>query len=83
MIIYRWIAERIAAHGEGKSWLIIAPHRLCPIIGEDILCLVWEAMIASLTIGYAFDVGELLARELRDRAIVEQKALLAYLCMIT
>lgn len=39
-------------------------------------------MIAGFTVGYAFDVGEFLARELRDKAIAEQKVILAYPCMI-
>lgn len=40
-------------------------------------------MIAGFTIKYAFDVGELLSRELRDRAIAKYKPFLAYPCMIT
>lgn len=33
--------------------------------------------------GYKFDIAKFLSRELRDRSVGGQKALLGYLCMIT
>ncbi|KAF3648907.1 hypothetical protein FXO38_17937 [Capsicum annuum] len=51
--------------------------------GDDVLRPVWADMLAGFTAGCAFDVGELLARELRVRKIGSQKAFLAYPCMIT
>lgn len=51
---------------KGKSWWILAQHRLCPTTGDDVLSLVWAAMLVDFTTGYAFDFGEFLDREMRD-----------------
>lgn len=42
------------------------------MIGNDMLSPLCVAMIASFTIRYAFNFGKFLAKELRDRAIVEK-----------
>lgn len=34
-------------------------------------------------VGYEFDMGEFLAREIRDQTVGEEKLLLVYLCIIT
>lgn len=41
------------------------------------------ALIARLIVGYEFDVGKFLAREIWDRAVGGEKLLLVYPCMIT
>ncbi|KAF3623822.1 hypothetical protein FXO38_30575 [Capsicum annuum] len=57
---------------EGKVWWILAQHRLCSTVGDDVLNLVHASMVASFTVGYAFNVGEFLARVLGDRAVGSQ-----------
>lgn len=47
---------------EGKAWWTIVHHRLCPTIGDDVLSPFWVTMIEGFTLGYAFDIGEFLAR---------------------
>lgn len=42
---------------EAKGWWTLAQHRLCPMIGDNVLCLICAALIP----GYQFDVGEFLA----------------------
>ncbi|KAF3625184.1 hypothetical protein FXO38_10420 [Capsicum annuum] len=98
MVIFRWIAERIAVHGEhetwivgesqqikwgtlnfeGKAWWILARHKLYPIIRDDVLSSVWAAMISNFIAVYEFDIGKFLDREIRDKAVEEQKVLRAY-----
>lgn len=63
---------------EFKAWWTIAHHKICQTIGDDVLSLFLSVMIAYFTLRYTFDVGEFLAQELRDRVVLEQKALLDY-----
>lgn len=68
---------------EGKEWLIITQHRLCPTTSDDVLSQFRAAMIDGFIVGYAFDNGKFLAREMRDRAVGGNKVSLAYLFLIT
>lgn len=67
---------------EGKSWWTLARHRLCPTMGDNILSLVWEAMIARFIDDYDFDIAEFLSWEIGDQEVGGEKSLLAYTCMM-
>lgn len=43
--------------------------RLCPTIGDDVLSMVYAAMIEDFTVEYAFNFGEFLDREMRDMIV--------------
>lgn len=45
--------------------------------------LIWPAMIVGFPIQCVFNMGEFLAREMRNRVVGDYKALLAYLYKIT
>lgn len=68
---------------KAKSWWILAQHRLCPTIGDNVLSPFRSALIVGFMYGYEFNLGEFLARQIRYRAMGREKLLLSYLCMIT
>lgn len=42
---------------EGKAWWTLARQKLCPTTSDDVLSLVWVAMIADFMESYEFDVA--------------------------
>lgn len=58
--------KKITLTFEAKALWILARHRLCPTIRENVMSLIGAAMIGGLIDGYDFDIVEFLAWEMRD-----------------
>lgn len=79
-------SQRIKKHilnFESKVWWALSLHRIFPTIGDNVLSLVRVAMIVDFIDSYDFDIGEILAQEIRDRDVGGDKSLLVYHYMIT
>ncbi|KAF3666761.1 hypothetical protein FXO37_10360 [Capsicum annuum] len=69
--------EKNTINFKGKALWTLAQHRLCSTIGDNVLSLVWTAMIAGFIDSYEFDVCEFLAQEWRNLAVGGVKSLFA------
>lgn len=52
------------------------------IAGANILCPIWKAMKVIFMAVYDFDVSKFVSREMKDRVVGSEKALLEYPCVI-
>lgn len=59
-----WNIEKHMLNFEVKAWWKLAWHKLCTTTGNNVLNPVCVVLIAGLIVGYEFDVGVFLARDI-------------------
>lgn len=68
---------------EAKVWWTVIRYRLCPTTRENILSSIREALIEGLMVGYKFDMGQFISKEIQDRALGRERLVLVFPCLIT
>lgn len=63
---------------KANVWQTLARHKLCPIIGDNMLNPIQVAMKAEFIADYDFYIRKFLAWDMRYQAVVGEKLLLAY-----
>lgn len=82
----RVISQQIAKQTlsfEAKAQWALSQHRLGSTTGDNVLNLVRTTLVVVFKMGFEFDIGHFIAREIWDRVVGGEKFILVFPCLIT